>query len=117
MMNASTQTHKRSVIILRLLMLGGVLAASASGCTSVPGETLASGSLRRDISSRVLQQANAANAACKSQKISNTEVLELHPDGRVAAERWSVDQCGAKAHYRVSFPPGGRASGVMVRPE
>ena len=111
------QLHKHGLKTLHLLILGGLLAEGVSGCSSVPGETLASGSVRRDVSRRVLEQANAANTACKSQKISETLVLELYPDGKVASERWSVDQCGAKAHYRVSFPPSGKAGAVSVRPE
>ena len=111
------QLHKRSAITLGLRVFVGLLVAATSGCSSVPGETLASGSVRRDVSHRVLQQASATNTACKSQRIADTEVLEVHPDGKVASERWSVDQCGAKAHYRVSFPPSGKPGAVTVRPE
>jgi hypothetical protein len=111
------QLHKCGLKTLPLLILGGLLAAGVSSCSSVPGETLASGSVRRDVTRRVLEQANAANTACKSQRISDTEVLEVHPDGKVATERWIVDQCGPKAHYRVSFPPPGKPGAVTVRPE
>ncbi|HEV7800721.1 MAG TPA: hypothetical protein VGP15_06570, partial [Burkholderiales bacterium] len=88
-----------------------------SSCSWVPGETLASGGVKRDIGRRVLAQANSASPGCKNQRIADTEVLELHPDGKVAAERWIVEQCGQRLNYRVVFPVNGTASAILVRAE
>ena len=98
-----------------LAVLTCAVAAFLSACGSVPGETLASGSVRRDVSRRLLSQANAAVPACKNQRISDTEVVEVHPDGKVAMERWTVEQCGSRSHYRVLFPPSGNAGQVQIR--
>ncbi len=99
------------------LVLTCVLATASPGCSSVPGETLTSGGVGREIGRRVLEQARSATPECKSQRISDTEVQELHPDGKVAAERWTVEQCGTRLHYRVLFPPNGKPAGIRVQPE
>jgi hypothetical protein len=51
----------------------------------VPGETLTSFGQQRDVKSRVLAQ--SASARCSSPKLMDTEVRELHNDGKVAAKR------------------------------
>jgi hypothetical protein len=94
-----------------------VLLGALSGCASVPGETLAPWGLRRDVSARVLAQAGQANPGCRSPRIADTEVLELHGGGTVALERWVVDQCGTRANYLVTFPSGTKAPTVVVKPE
>ena len=86
-----------------------------AGCTSVPGETLSSGSRMRDISDRVLGLAKAKRPDCRQQKIADTEVVDLHPDGKPAAELWVVDQCGQRVRYVVTFPPTGRGTGFLVQ--
>jgi hypothetical protein len=83
----------------------------------VPGETLTSGSLQRQIKARVLALAEAAKPECTHSAIVNTEVLELYGDGRVSVERWSVNRCGAPTHYRVHLPASRPASSFIVRPE
>ena len=92
-------------------------AFTLSGCMPVPGETLTSGGLQRDIRARVLTLAGAAQPACRQQTVINTEVLELHPDGKVAAERWTVDGCGDRLHYRVDVAPSARGGGFVAREE
>ena len=84
---------------------------------AVPGETLTSGGLQRDIRARVLTLAQAAQPSCRQHTIVNTEVLELHPDGKVAAERWTVDRCGERLHYRVDVAPRARGGGFGAREE
>ena len=106
------KTLKRRLIVA---MLAGAVAAAVSACASVPGETLASGAVGRDVTRRVLADANAAAPTCRSQRIADTEVLEVHPDGKVAAERWTVEQCGTRLHYRVTFPAAGKATPVQIR--
>jgi hypothetical protein len=95
------------------LLVGAVLVA----CTTVPGETLTSGGLQRDIKTRVLTLAVSTNPQCKRQNVIGTEVLELHPDGKVSTERWTVDQCGQRMNYRVTLPPSRRGSNFLVREE
>ena len=77
---------------------------AAAGCASVPGETLAPRSVRRDVSSKVLDQASQGKPDCKRVKIVDTEVLEVHGDGKVAAERWMVDRCDERIGFRVAYP-------------
>jgi hypothetical protein len=101
----------------RALAAAAWALALLHGCASVPGETLASREARSAASRGVLEKAREAYPACKTQRIVNTEVLELHPDARVAAERWTVEQCGEKKGYIVSFPPKGNPSGILVRAE
>jgi hypothetical protein len=118
MMTRRAGAHKRSAVSgIRLAALGLALACVLAACSSVPGETLASGGVRREVTHRVLALSNAAAPDCKSQRIADTEVVELHPDGKVAVERWTVEQCGTRAHYKVLFPAAGKATPVGVRAE
>jgi hypothetical protein len=102
-----------------MTVVSAVLAGAVmlSGCASVPGETLAGEGLKRSVRDRVLTLARGTDPQCKQQKLSNTEVLEVHRDGKAAEERWTVEQCGQRLHYVVSFPPAPRASSFSVRPE
>ena len=88
-----------------------------AGCLAVPGETLLSGSRQREVRDRVLAAAKSAKPECRLQKVTDTEIAELHGDGKVALERWTVEQCGEKVRYRVSQPPTGRGTGFLVHPE
>lgn len=83
----------------------------------MPGETLTSGALQREVKARVLSLAAGARRECKQYTVSNTEVLELHPDGKVSTERWTVDRCGERVHYRVNLPPARGGSSFVVSPE
>jgi hypothetical protein len=87
----------------------------AAGCATVPGETLAPMSVRRDVSARVLDQAGREKPGCRRLKIVDTEVLEVHADGRVAAERWVVDRCDERVGFHVGYPA--KAGAVSVRRE
>jgi hypothetical protein len=93
------------------------VAAALAGCSSVPGETLAPWGVRRDVAARVLEQAAKAKPACRNPRIVDTEVVELHGDGKVALERWVVEQCGSRVNYRVTFPSGTKATTAQVKPE
>jgi hypothetical protein len=88
-----------------------------TGCTQVPGETLTSGALQREVKARVLSLAASAARECKRYTIIGTEVLELHPDGKVSTERWTVERCGERVHYRVNLPPSTGGSSFVVSPE
>jgi hypothetical protein len=72
-------------------------------------------SVRRDVSAKVLDQAGQGTPACKRVKIVDTEVLEVHPDGKVAAERWTVDRCDTRIAFRVGYPA--KAGPVSVKRE
>jgi hypothetical protein len=116
MMTPRKRLHK-CALPFAAAALAGALSAVLSACGSVPGETLASGGVRRDVSRRVLADATAAAPACRNQRVADTEVVEVHPDGKVAAERWTVEQCGTRVHYRVVFPAAGKATPLQVRRE
>src|SRR5688572_19470153 len=93
----------------------GLLAAA---CTSVPGETTASRKQQGEINDRVLAMARTANPQCRSPKVTGTEILDVHSDGRSAQEVWTLDQCGRRLRYVVSFPvKPGPASQFTVREE
>jgi hypothetical protein len=83
----------------------------------VPGETLAPYGVKRDVSNRLLAEVARSTPSCRQARIVDTEVLELHGNGKVAAERWSVDRCGERVHYRVSFAAKGTPPPVQIKPE
>ena len=120
-MISSTRRCPTAVVLARLktVVLGLLLALPVglfvTSCATVPGETLTSWRLKREVSERVLAQASSAAPQCRQQKITNTEIVEVHPDGKPALELWTVDQCGRRSHYRVYFPPAGRGSGFSVQ--
>ena len=87
------------------------------GCGHVPGETLTSGSLQREVKARLLSLAAKGKPECTRYSVTDTEVLELHGDGKVSAERWTVDRCGERIHYRVNLPPSRGGSSFVVSPD
>ena len=87
-------------------------------CAVMPGETLAPRGLHGDIRDRIYAHARSIEPQCREQKIVNTEVLELHPGGQVAEERWTLENCRRKLVYVVSYPPTPKAGGrFQVQPE
>lgn len=98
----------RPLLVLATLTLGA--------CTAVPGETTAPRSIQGAVQDKVLALARSADPQCKQPKISTTEIIDVHPDGRSASEVWVVEQCGRRANYVVSFPPRKGAS-FSVQPE
>jgi hypothetical protein len=73
MMARHAGPHK-GVNPLHIAMFSCALAALLGGCGSVPGETLASGGVRRDVTRRILAQANAAEPTCKNQRIRTAKL-------------------------------------------
>jgi hypothetical protein len=74
--------------------------------------------LHAEIRDRIYSLARGANPQCRQQRITHTEVLELHPGGQVALERWTLENCREKLDYIVSYPL--RATGgarFQARPE
>jgi hypothetical protein len=88
-----------------------------AACASVPGETLAPYGVKRDVSNRLLAEVARSKPSCRQPKIVETEVMELHGDGKVAVERWTVDRCGERVHYRISFASKGSPPPVQIRAE
>jgi hypothetical protein len=105
----------------RLLRALAVFVVTALGActyfTDIPGETLAKSSQQRAISQRMLDLAQSSRPGCRDRKITDSEIVDLHPDGMVALERWTVTQCGERIRYIVSFPPTGRGAGFTVQPD
>ena len=71
---------------------------------SIPGETLAPSGTQRQIRDRIYAHARSVDPQCSQQAITNTEVLELHPGGRVAEERWTLELPPEAQLYRL-VPP------------
>jgi hypothetical protein len=88
-------------------------------CTNIPGETLAPHGLHGEIRDRIYAHARSIDPQCRQQKIANTEVVELHPAGKVAVERWTLENCREKLGYIVSYPARATAGGAQfqVQPE
>jgi hypothetical protein len=98
--------------------VASVSAVLVSACANVPGETLAPQGLHGDIRDRIYSHARATDPQCRQQKIANTEILELHPAGQVAEERWVLENCGRKFLYIVSYPRGATGGArFQVSPE
>ena len=114
-LTAEALARVKTVIVGLALVL--TLELFVTSCATVPGETLTSWRMKREVSERVLAQASSAAPQCRQQKIANTEIMEVHPDGKPALELWTVDHCGRRSHYRVYFPPAGRGSGFSVQAE
>ena len=79
-------------------------APSAAG---VPGGTTAAPTLQRDVSDMVLLMDSALDKTCKDRKIVDTAVTETLPNGHTGAELWTVDRCGKKIRYPISYIPDG----------
>ena len=99
-----------------------VLTAWLAGCTSIPGESTAPRRVQQDVNDRVLALARAADPQCRQQRVTQTEMVNVHGDGATAEEVWTVTTCGQRLRYIVTFPPkrgptGGSVTGFSVRPE
>jgi hypothetical protein len=101
-----------SSMLYALLLIPALLLAA---CASVPGETLTGSRLKREVRERLVADSARAAPQCRQQKVLNTEIVEVHPDGKAAVERWTLDECGARSEYRVYFPPTGRGTGFSIR--
>ena len=107
--------HRKARLVSGSTFISAVLVGA---CANIPGETLAPSGLQGEIRDRIYAHARGVDPQCRQQKIANTEVLELHAGGKVAEERWTLENCGQKLVYVVSYPP--RPTGgaqFQVRPE
>ena len=66
---------------------------------------MTSGSLLRQVRDRVLTLSRSAAPDCRRHEVVNTEILDLHRNGKVAAEQWTVERCGRRAAYVVNYAP------------
>jgi hypothetical protein len=73
-------------------------------CVHVPGETTASRLQQREVRDRLMTMARTVDPQCRNPQITGTEILDVHRDGRSAEELWTVDQCGRRLRYVVTFP-------------
>jgi hypothetical protein len=106
--------------LLREIRIAGALAISAvlgAACANIPGETLAPRSLHGEIRDRIYSHAQGVDPKCRQQTIANTEILELHPAGQVAEERWTLENCGRKLVYIVSYPSRATTVRFQIQPE
>ena len=94
-----------------------ILALVTTSCAHVPGETLTSGTRQHAISGQVLDLSKQARPDCRRHNVTDSEIVDLHPDGKVAIERWTVTRCGERARYVVTLPGTGRGTGFLVKPE
>ena len=94
------------------------LGLFAAACSTVPGETTASRRQQGEVRDRLIGMARAGNPQCRDPKVTGTEILDVHSDGRSSQELWTLDRCGTRLRYVVSFPvKPGPASQFSVREE
>lgn len=83
----------------------GLMVLFGTGCAiTVPGKTGASPVLKADTVRALLMMDITYDRDCKERKVIDTEVVEIHADGR-AVERWTLDRCGKGVPYRVTYTP------------
>jgi len=110
-------------LLVALLILGLpplILVHDAyAGGKKLPGSSLANAVLQRDVAQQIAMLEMIFGEGCKKSKIIDTEVIEppatLNVDPWV--ERWTVDRCGTRVHYRVELTPskgGGTDFGVSM---
>jgi hypothetical protein len=95
-----------------------VLAACASVPSTVPGKTVASPLLQRDILQFIL--ALDSDKDCDQRKLVNTEIVTppTSANSFTAVERWTLDRCGRATPYRVIMTPSPRGgTDYKVGPE
>ena len=91
-----------------------------TGCLhfgGMPGETHTDGRRSRQIAAQVIEHAGKEVPGCRLPKVTDTELVDVHGDGKIASERWTVTACGQRVRYLVTFPPTGRGTGFVVRPD
>ncbi len=74
---------------------------------TLPGKTVASPLLQRDILQFILGLDGGTDEQCKQRKIVNTEILiaPASANSGTAVERWTLDRCGKPIRYQVTMSP------------
>ena len=94
------------------------LTLLAAACANIPGETTAPWKQQTEVRDRLVAMARAGNPPCRDPRVTGTEILDVHSDGRSSQEVWVVDRCGSRLRYVVSFPvKPGPAAQFFVREE
>lgn len=94
------------------------LAACAIVPSTVPGKTVASPVLQRDILQFIL--ALDSDKDCNQRKLVNTEIVipPTSANSFTAVERWTLDRCGKPTPYQVIMSPSPRGgTDFKVGPE
>jgi hypothetical protein len=89
-----------------------ILALASTACaystsSTLPGESIADPNLQRAASRAVLSADAVTLPACASGTIVYTEVVEYPetPQQSPWIERWTVEHCGERVAYLVTFTP------------
>jgi hypothetical protein len=87
-----------------------ILALASTACASapiLPGESIADPTLQRAASRAVLSADAVTLPPCASGTIVYTEVVEYPetPQQSPWIERWTVEHCGERVAYLVTFTP------------
>jgi hypothetical protein len=92
------------------LPLFSALAACAIVPSTVPGKTVASPVLQRDILQMILALDSGADKNCNQRKIVNTEIFitPTSANSFTAVEHWTLDRCGKFIAYQVTMSPSPR---------
>ena len=100
-----------------LAIVAGLMGLAACAETPrPPGSTTADLTLQRDVTRMIMMFDSAGDKTCNQRRITDTEVTEQRADGSTAAERWTLDRCGAPQNYRVTYQPSPRG-GTMFSVE
>lgn len=95
------------------------LAVCATAPAPVPGKSVASSELQRDIFQFILTL-DVGGTSCNQRRITNMEIL-VAPEpsnGFTAVERWTLDRCGKIIPQRITLNPSPRGgTDFQVAPE
>lgn len=69
----------------------------------VPGESDASLDEQRDVLRAMIPLDALVDADCSRHKVLDTKKLEARAAAKVTVERWTLDRCGKRVAYRVTF--------------
>ena len=86
------------------------LAACAIVPSTLPGKTVASPVLQRDILQMILALDSGGDKDCNQRKIVNTEIVSppTSANSFTSVERWTLDRCGKPIPYQVIMSPSPR---------
>jgi hypothetical protein len=85
--------------VLASIAAAGVLLSAVTA----PGAAAESSKLRDDVTAMVMIMDGPRDKDCAERKISDTQVLEVRPDGTGIVERWTLNRCGKSINYLVRF--------------
>ena len=71
--------------------------------TPVPGQTGASRALQRNVLRWMVFMDTAKDDSCSNHRVLNTELLDSNRETGSVVERWTLDRCGTRVNYRVTF--------------